>query len=93
MSRHRALLAASQMGGRGNILITFNINGVDCIAEEGMIWSDWMLSQYFNDTINMQIKNSRIYVDGDPLFRNSLNGLISQYAVTEIQNQIQYNSM
>lgn len=42
--RCRALLAAS--AAQGNDLITFTINDTEYQAEEGMIWVEWVNSEY-----------------------------------------------
>lgn len=43
------MLAASQSSGGGN-LITFYIVGIECTAEDGMRFYDWILSDYFDTT-------------------------------------------
>jgi hypothetical protein len=50
--RRRALLAASQSsgGGGGGNLIIFYIDGIECVAEDGMRFYDWILSDYFDTT-------------------------------------------
>lgn len=47
--RRRALMAASMPNGGGN-LITFYINDIECHAEDGMTFKEWILSDYFDIT-------------------------------------------
>lgn len=66
--RRRALLAASQSSSGGN-LITFYIDGIECTAEDGMRFYDWILSDYFDTTnpyslagMNMDSVNFREFI-------------------------------
>ena len=42
----------------GPKLITFTINSVECQAEEGMTWREWIFSKYYNKDISLCINPS-----------------------------------
>jgi hypothetical protein len=74
--------------------ITFTVNGVEYPAEEGMTWEDWINSSYYDQNLTIVIKtDDSLYIDGDPILRNSLQGAIAQYTNTEIVVNGIYNSM
>ena len=75
-------------------LITFTVGGVEYQAEKGMTWEEWINSSYYDQNLNITIKtDDRLYIDGDPIFRNSLQGSLVQYTTTEIIVNGIYNSM
>ena len=78
----------------GGNLITFTINSTQYQAEEGMTWEEWINSSYYDQNLNINIiSNDMLYIDGDPILRNSLQGVITQYTNTEIVLDGIYNSM
>ena len=78
----------------GGNLITFTVNSTEYQAEEGMTWEEWINSSYYDQNLNITIKtNGSLYIDGDPILLNSLQGVLVQYTTTEIIIDGTYNSM
>jgi hypothetical protein len=78
----------------GGNLIIFTVNSTEYQAEEGMTWEEWINSSYYDQNLNITIKTGgQLYIDGDPILRNSLQGVLAQYTTTEIIVNGTYNSM
>jgi hypothetical protein len=51
-------------------LIIFNVNGVECQAEDGMTFYDWALSKYYNSLCNLFLIGENVNLKDSIINRN-----------------------
>lgn len=60
------------MGGGGNSMIEFTINGTPYQAEEGMTWGEFAESSYNSGSVIHEAQYDSISYNGNPIINNGI---------------------